>query len=150
MIPRFDQIYTFTSPQRVPVIQRTSSDLNPTDLEVLQQTEIPVIIVSNDDSGQGVEVHIPDTPPSGNSDLKALVQKELEILDCAPNCAIDTVLKTLNIDSQQSKDSDLTSRGPFYFPGGFVLPRPAVSCRCQQSLARGGGEPVLGERDSEV
>merc|ERR1711988_1302662 len=63
MIPRFDEISPFTAPMTVPVIQRTvTSDLNPTDLEVLQPP--PVIIVSGDDSGDGVEVHIPDTPQS--------------------------------------------------------------------------------------
>ena len=120
-----------------------TSDLNPTDLEVLQPP--PVIIVSDDDSGDGVEVHIPDTPQS--DDLKYQVQKELEKLDSSLDSAMDAVLMTLNINPQQSKDTDLTSGTICYFSGGFVLPGPPVSCRCQQSLARGGGEPVQGERD---
>ena len=132
-----------------------TSDLNPTDL----------IIVSDDDSGHGVEVHIPDTPQS--DDLKYQVQKELEKLDSSLDSAMDAVLMTLNINPQQSKDTDLTSGTICYFSGGFVLPKDTdltsrplcyfsggfvlpglpVSCRCQQSLARGEGEPVQGERD---
>ena len=81
-----------------------TSDLNPSDL----------IIVSDDDSGHGMEVHIPDTPQS--DDLKYQVQKELEKLDSSLDSAMDAVLMSLNINPQQSKDTDLSSRPPCYCP----------------------------------
>ena len=48
MIPRFDQIYTFTSPQRVPVIQRTSSDCSRIGRVKRIQYFFPIFIISID------------------------------------------------------------------------------------------------------
>lgn len=166
MVPVLDQINTSTytspqadlPPQRVPVIQRSPSinrrntvgySLQPPDFTVLQlgerKTSLPAIIVSDHDTGHGVEEHIPvrtfnpDTPESDNSSsagdlfqdvLQEQVHTELTELTTLDPEALDKILENFHLNSPQSENQSsnlitLTSHPPYYFAGGFVMSEEA-------------------------